>query len=135
MRCWVQKLSRPQDQEKRVRLLRVRSCIREPGSVGQPEAASGLLSQSRGPGSGSCSEVNDSFSKARNSMLSKMIYETDLQPGDQVRHSRAPELGVGVIVSVDDPAYSVMVQWAGVEPEFMWASCLYKIQPLTKISR
>ena len=42
-------------------------------------------------------------------MIPRPIIETDLKVGDRVAHRKGGL--TGTVVSVDDPAYSVMVRW------------------------
>jgi hypothetical protein len=60
-------------------------------------------------------------------MIPRPAIETDLKVGDRVAHRKGGL--TGTVVSVDDPAYSVMVRWDGQEDDdldFQWADHLIR---------
>lgn len=53
-------------------------------------------------------------------MICTPIQEGTWEVGDRVVHRKDSDL-LGTVVSVDDPALSVMVLWEGAdEPDFQW---------------
>jgi preprotein translocase subunit YajC len=63
-------------------------------------------------------------------MIPRPIIETDLKVGDRVAHRKGGL--TGTVVSVDDPAYSVMVRWDldgqedNIDLDFQWADHLVR---------